>query len=301
LATTQTGHVCDMLRGAHPGLECELVLVETTGDRIRDRPLREAGGKGLFVKELDEALTEGRIDCAVHSLKDVPSVLPDGISLAGVPERLDPRDVLLSREGWTPADVPDGAVVGTTSLRRGGQLLEASPAANVQTLRGNVETRIRRIVDGDFDATFLASAGLKRLGVDAAPLVAVPLEATSFVPAPGQGTLCVAALSERTEVTSIVSAVDHTPTRLAAEAERALAAALGGSCYVPLGAYAVARGDDLDLVGIVVSPDGRRRMRASASGAAGDATALGKRVADELLSAGAGEVIAAAERMGKDA
>jgi hydroxymethylbilane synthase len=282
-------------------LECELVLVETTGDRIRDRPLREAGGKGLFVKELDDALMDGRIDCAVHSLKDVPSVLLDGIALAGIPDRLDPRDVLLSRHGWSLADVASGAVVGTTSLRRGGQLLEASPAAKVETLRGNVETRIRRIVDGDFDATFLAFAGLKRLDVNTAPLVAVPLDAKSFVPAPGQGTLCVAARSDRSDVASTLATLDHEPTRRAAEAERSLAAALGGSCYVPLGAYAVAEGDDLHLTGVVVAPDGRRRMRASGSAPAGDALELGKRVADELLSAGAGEVIAAAERMGADA
>ncbi|RMD82782.1 MAG: hydroxymethylbilane synthase, partial [Candidatus Dadabacteria bacterium] len=186
LARTQTGQACRLIERVSRGTVCEEVPIETTGDRVRDRPLKEAGGKGLFVKELDEALLDGRIDCAVHSMKDVPTVLPDGIVIAAVPAREDPRDLLVTRHGWGPRDLPERARLGTTSARRAAQLLAARPGLEVALLRGNVETRLRRLVAGDFDATFLAAAGLRRLGLDPSPARVVPLDPFEFVPAPGQ-------------------------------------------------------------------------------------------------------------------
>ena len=296
LARTQTASVCRMLEAGRPGLVCETVCVQTTGDRIRDRPLREAGGKGLFVKELDEALLDGRIDCAVHSMKDVPALLADALHIAAVPVREDPRDLLVSAAGWSLADVPEGAHFGTTSLRRAGLLKRSVPGARVSMLRGNVETRARRILDGDFDATFLAAAGIARLQADLAPLCAVPCDPADFVPAPGQGALALVARRGEDDVSAILSAVGDDRVRSAVTAERALAAELGGSCYIPLGAFARPEGDGLVMDAVLVSPDGRREVRRCAHGGTDDAAAFGRGVAEELLALGASELIGDIER-----
>jgi len=272
-------------------VDSELLFLETTGDQVQDRPLRESGGKGLFVKELDEALLAGAIDCAVHSLKDVPSELPEGIVIAAVLARHDPRDLLLSRDGWTLSSLPEGACVGTTSLRRSSQLLACNPRVRVEILRGNVETRLRRVVEGDFDATFLAAAGIARLGIDVAPLFQVALATEDFVPAPGQGALCFTARRDDSEVCGLLAGIDDHASRIAARCERSLARALGASCYLPVGAYARVVGDEVRLDAVVASEDGRRLLRRSGRAPEGEAEALGSRIGRELLDAGASEFL----------
>lgn len=291
LARTQTGMVCDMLRMAAPGLEIELVAMETSGDKIRDRPLRESGGKGLFVKELDDALMDGKIDCAVHSLKDVPSIVPPGIVLAAVPERADPRDALISVGGRGFDQLPENARVGTSSPRRAAQLLASRPLLRIDLLRGNVETRLRRILAGDFDATLLAMAGLERLGLDLAPAAAVPLDAEAFVPAAGQGALGLTAREGDAPVSDVLRRIEHARSRAAADAERATARGLGGSCWVPVGAHARVEGTTIHVTGVVASPDGLRLVRRSESGDAHRADEIGTAVATAILAAGGGEIV----------
>jgi len=299
LARTQTGQVCDALcaghvRGVGAGLTCEPVIVETTGDRVRDRALREIGGKGLFVKELDEALLDGRVDCAVHSAKDVPTELPDGIVLAAVPVRHRPHDLLISLAGLTLERMPAGAVVGTASPRRAAQAAAANRGLRVELLRGNVETRLRRIREGEFDATFLAAAGIDRLGLDLAPAVPVELDPLSFVPAPGQGALCFTARADDRATLEMLAAIDDRTSRQAVEAERSAARELGGSCFVPVGCYARVEAGSLELVAVVTAPDGQSVVRRSGRSTPDDGARLGARLGRELLEAGGAEIVASA-------
>jgi hydroxymethylbilane synthase len=295
LALRQTEMVCADLERAVAGLSCQIVPIRTTGDVVSDRPLRDAGGKGLFVKELDESLLAGEIDFAVHSMKDVPTELPDGIRIAAVPKRLDARDVLLSMAGWRLDELPDGAVIGTTSLRRQAQTLAARASTRVSMLRGNVETRVRRVVAGDFHATFLAAAGLARLAVDVSPLVAVALDAYDFVPAAGQGALCLTVRDTDAEIAGVLSVLDDLESRAAVCAEREAARALGGSCQLPVAAFAERRGEDLCLVALVASPDGERVLRRHGRAPLAAGESLGARIGKELLEAGADEILAAVE------
>jgi len=272
LALTQTRQTLDELVRRRPDLAYELVEIVTTGDRIQDRPLREAGGKGLFLKELDEALLEGRIDCAVHSMKDVPTDLAPGTAMAAVLERVDPRDVLVTAAGHDLATLPPATVIGTTSLRRQAQVLAAVPGASIRLLRGNVETRLRRVGEGQCDATFLAAAGLGRLGFalgsgdgPAAAVKGVTLDPFVFVPAAGQGAIAVTARSDDDAVLSALRALDHADSRLAVSAERGFARVFGGGCHLPLAAYAEKRGGRLCLIGLLVAPDGSRLLRDEAS------------------------------------
>jgi hydroxymethylbilane synthase len=231
----------------------------TTGDRITDRRLIEAGGKGLFTKELDDALLAGHIDVAVHSLKDLPTRLPNGIVLACVPERADPRDAFISLTVARFADLPAGAVLGTASLRRQAQTLHARPDLAVKTLRGNVGTRLSRVAAGDFDATFLALAGLDRLGLahEARSL----MDPVAMPPAAGQGALAVTARRDDAEVGSLLAGLEDTRAAAETTAERAFLAALDGSCRTPIGAFARLDDDGLTFVGETLTPDGRRRWR----------------------------------------
>lgn len=277
LALAQTRQALDELVRRVPGLSWELVEIVTTGDQIQDRPLRDVGGKGLFLKELDEALLAGRIDCAVHSMKDVPTDLAPGTTLAAVLERIDPRDVLVTAGALGLDALADGVVVGTTSLRRQAQLLAAVPGAKIRLLRGNVQTRLRRLGEGHCDATFLAAAGLLRLGlnvearsVDAQMLCAaqtprvvpgIKLDPFVFVPAPGQGALGITARSDDAGVLTAVRALEHEDSRLAVTAERGFARQFGGGCHLPLAAYAQANDGKLLLVGLLISPDGTRSIR----------------------------------------
>ena len=296
LARTQTDHVCGLLQRANPGLECEVVPVETTGYVVRDRPLREIGGKGLFVKELDEALWAGSIDCAVHSLKDVPSVLPQGIVLACVPERFDPHDVLISRIQSPLGSFAAGTRIGTTSLRRAGQVLAQNPRVEIAMLRGNVETRLARVREGRFDATLLAAAGIARLGVRTDDLATTALDPWTFVPAPAQGALAITCREDDRAMRAACSLINDARAECETVAERAVGRALGGSCDLPLGALARLDGAMLELVAVVASSDGRRILRREERGEPQRADDLGVRVAELLAADGARELLAGEPR-----
>ena len=289
LALWQARWIETRLREA--GHETRIEIIKTTGDIIRDVPLAQVGvqadAKGVFTKEIEEALLAGKIDLAVHSLKDLPTQLPEGLFLAAVPERADHRDALV---GHKLADLPQGALVGTSSLRRGAQLRALRPDLDLQDIRGNVETRLRKVDEGQYDATLLACAGLRRLGLE--DRITEALEADVMASAVGQGALGIETREDADETLRVLDPLNHEATRKAVAAERALLEALGGGCQVPLGAYASIEGDELRLVAAVVAPDGSRLIRAEQRGP--DAVDLGRRTAEALLEDGAAALIAAA-------
>jgi hydroxymethylbilane synthase len=266
----------------------------TTGDKITDRRLIEAGGKGLFTKELDEALLEHRIDLAVHSLKDLPTRLPDGIVLACVPERADPRDAFVSARARRLEDLPAGAVVGTASLRRQAQLLHLRPDLQVRTLRGNVETRLRKVEAGEYDATFLALAGLERLGL--AGRVASLVDPAAMPPAAGQGALAVTARADDAEVRGLLESLEDVVGAVETAAERAFLAALDGSCRTPIAAHARLRDDGLHFLGEALTPDGKLRWRREetiprAADMAGAAATIGDRLGRSVRAEAGDKII----------
>jgi len=286
LSTVQTRHVIALLAkslGA-PESELEFVAITTSGDTIQDRRLIEAGGKGLFTKELDEALLDGRIDMAVHSLKDLPTRLPDGIALACVPEREDPRDAFVCTSATRLSDLPSGANVGTASLRRQAQALFARPDLGIVTLRGNVDTRLRKLAAGEADATFLALAGLKRLGLErhAASLV----DPEDMPPAACQGALSITARTNDSRTLDALAKLENQTARIEIEAERAFLDALDGSCRTAIGAFARVSGAQLNFIGETLTPDGTARWRRTESialsNAIADAQALGARLGQEI-------------------
>lgn len=284
LALAQAGMVRRFLGAAHPVLApayaVEIVVIKTSGDLMLDRALSEAGGKGLFTKEIDEAQLAGRIDVAVHSMKDVPTWLPDGLSLGAVLEREDPRDAFISIKAKTLADLPAGAVVGTASLRRQAQILHRRPDLKVALLRGNVETRLRKLHEGAIDATLLALAGLKRLGrADAATAI---LEADDMLPAVAQGAVGVTCRADDARARALLAALDHAPSRIEIEAERAMLAVLDGSCRTPIAALARADGTRLTLKGLIAKPDGSRVVEGGRQGAISDAEAIGRALGHAL-------------------
>ena len=283
LALAQANAVRQMLLAAHPdlaGAPPEIVVIKTTGDRVTERPLADLGGKGLFTKELDEALLSGAIDVAVHSMKDVPTALPDGLLIDSLLPREDPRDAWISRDAASLAALPAGAVVGTASLRRKAQILHARPELNVANLRGNVETRIRKIAEGAADATLLALAGLRRLGlVEHARAVLDPEE---MLPAVAQGAIGVECRAEGSRVRTLLAPLDHAETACCVAAERALLAALDGSCRTPIAALATLEGDRMSLRAMVLRPDGSEIHETARHGAAGDAVAMGRDAGEEL-------------------
>lgn len=288
LAVWQAEWVRARLREIAPDVAVTLQRIKTSGDKMLDVPLAKIGGKGLFVKEIEEALLQGAIDLAVHSMKDVPTALPEGLEILCVPEREDPRDALISREA-TPLDrLPVGARVGTSSLRRQAQLLHRRPDLTIQMLRGNLDTRLRKLRDGEFDAIVLAAAGLKRMGW--AEQVTEYLPAEVSLPAIGQGALGLEGRTDDGFVRDIVSALEHPPTRAAVVAERALLERLEGGCQVPIAAHARLAGERLRLDGLIASVDGRRLVRDHVEGLAAEARELGRRLAERLLHQG-GEAI----------
>jgi hydroxymethylbilane synthase len=257
-----------------------IVPIKTTGDRITDRPLAEAGGKGLFTKEIDEALIEGEIDLGVHSAKDLATALPDGIEVAGCLPRADFRDVFISTVASGIADLPDGAVVGTSSLRRRALVLRTRPDLKVVDLRGNVDTRLRKLAEGKAQATILAAAGLMRLGLS--DRVASFLDPDVWVPAPGQGTIAITARTGSAEIKDLVAAVDHRPTTISLAAERAFLAVLDGSCRTPIGGLAQVNRATVSFRGLIVKPDGSQAHEAVAEGAVAGAEDIARAVAAEL-------------------
>jgi hydroxymethylbilane synthase len=290
LALWQAGHVKGLLEARHAGLAVELLPMTTRGDELLDRRLDQVGGKGLFIKELESAMAQGRADLAVHSMKDVPAELPPGFVLAAITGREDPRDALVSAKYRTLKEMPDGSSVGTSSLRRAAQIAERYPKLETRLLRGNVETRLAKLDRGEYDAVVLAAAGLIRLGLEAR--IASRLALEESLPAPGQGALGIECLEARADVAQIVQSLNQEATARCVRAERAVSRALGGSCSLPLGAYAEPKGGGaLLLRGLVASADGRRVLRAQAEGA--DPEALGAAVAGDLRRQGADEILKA--------
>jgi hydroxymethylbilane synthase len=285
LALWQAEHVAMLLRAAHAGLEIELVPISTKGDRIQDRSLAAIGGKGLFIKELEVALEEQRADIAVHSMKDVPSDIPRELMIAAVLPRADPRDALLAAKIARVDDLPPGARVGTSSLRRQAQLLSMRPDLRIEPLRGNVDTRVRRLDNGELDAIILACAGLIRLGWESR--ITARLEPSACLPAVGQGIIGIECRDGDAHTRSLLQVLNHPSTRAAMDAERAFAGRLGGSCQSPIAAYATLHQNRLTLDGLVAEPDGSRLMRDSITGNADDPQSLGAELADRLLAAGA--------------
>jgi hydroxymethylbilane synthase len=266
----------------------ELVPIRTEGDRLAEARLAALGGKGLFVRELEQALIEGRVDCAVHSLKDLPAALPAGLVLAAFPPREAPGDVLVTRQGGGLDDLPAGAVVGTSSPRRRALVLALRPDLSVVPMRGNVDTRLRKLADGACDGVVLAAAGLARLGLT--PVHVRALDPAVFVPAVGQGILAVEARASDRRALALLEAVDHGPTRVCALAERAYLARLGASCNSPMAAHATLARGRLRVTALVASEDGQQVLRGEDGGAPEDAERIGRRLAESLLERGAAAV-----------
>ena len=292
LAVWQAGWVKQRLEAHWPDLRVELVPITTSGDRIQHVSLARIGGKGLFVKEIEQALLAGRVDLAVHSVKDLPAELPPGLRLSTIPEREDPRDVLISAGGSSLADLPEGTRVGTSSLRRQALLLHLRPDLRIEVLRGNVETRLRRQLEGRVDATILAAAGLKRLSLNLKN--GVPLDAEEFLPAIGQGALGIE-IRAGDEVAALLAPLHHPETAWAVEAERAFLSGMGGSCRTPLAARATVANGSLRLAALVASPDGKRLLRHERSGPTDTAGQIGTETAALLLDRGGREILAALE------
>jgi hydroxymethylbilane synthase len=286
LALWQARHIAARLEALHPGLKVELLGMTTQGDRILDVTLNKIGGKGLFVKELETALAEGRADLAVHSMKDVPMRLPEGFAIAAITEREDPRDAFVSNRYANLGELPAGAVVGTSSLRREAQLRAAYPGLVVKPLRGNVQTRLAKLDAGEYDAIILAAAGLKRLELGAR--IRALLSAEESLPAPGQGALGLEVRADRTDVAALLAPLNHPDTAACVTAERAMSLRLDGSCETPLGAFGeIVEGGFVRLRGFVASPDGSQMLCGEANGSRAAAEAVGRQVADLLLTEGA--------------
>ena len=290
LAMWQARHIQTKTRALYPELAVSILGMTTTGDQILDTPLAKIGGKGLFVKELEVAMAEGRADIAVHSMKDVPMNLPEGFILAAIGEREDPRDALVSNEYKSLADLPVGAVVGTSSLRRQALLKAHYPHLVIAPLRGNVQTRLRKLDEGQYAAIVLAAAGLKRLDLGAR--IACTLEPSESLPAAGQGAIGIECLADRADLLELMAPLNHPDTAACVSAERALSRRLAGSCQTPLGAYAQILNGQLSLTGFVADLEGTRCVQASLTGSPRDAEKIGIALAEELLAQGAGKILA---------
>ena len=280
-----------MLAALYPRAEIRVLGLTTEGDSRLDAALAKIGGKGLFVKELEEALASERADIAVHSVKDLPMTLAREFALAAISEREDPRDAFVSNRYADLSELPAGARVGTSSLRRECQLRAHHPALRIEPLRGNVTTRLRKLDEGHYEAVILAAAGLKRLGLE--DRITRLLTPSESLPAPGQGALGVQCLTRRSDLVELLAALNHAATARCVGAERAFSRALSGSCNVPLGAYAETEGRNIRLRGFVAAPDGSRMVSGELKGAAGDPEALGATLAEGLKAQGAGEILAA--------
>ena len=289
LAVWQAEHVADLLRRAHPGLDVELVKMSTRGDKILDAPLAKIGGKGLFLKELEQGLLEGRADIAVHSMKDVPAEITPDLHVPVIPERGDPRDAFVSNNYATLNDLPQGARVGTASLRRQCQIKAARPDLEVLTLRGSVNTRLAKLDDGEFDAIVLAASGLMRLGLEQRITRVIPPEES--LPAVGQGALGIQCRVDDPEINTMIAALDHEHSNRVVSAERAVNRRLEGSCQVPIAAHAQLAGGEIFLRALVGSPDGTEVIRGEIKGPAEQGEVLGEQLAGDLLARGADRIL----------
>ena len=288
LALRQTNWVVEALKSLHPGLEINVRIIKTKGDKIMDVPLAKIGDKGLFVKEIELALLREKVDFAVHSMKDLPTQIAEGLCIAAVPERVDPSDVLITN-GPGLADLPNGARIGTSSMRRRAQLRNFRPDLRISDLRGNLDTRLRKLDSGDFDGIVLAYAGLHRMGWTDRITEKIPPEIC--LPAAGQGALATEARNGDKSVADILKALDHVESHAAVLAERSLLRALGGGCQVPVGALGSMKDGDLMLAGVVASPDGTRVVRGEVTGSPESPEDLGQELARALLAAGAEDVL----------
>jgi len=289
LALWQAEHVRARLLELHAGLQVELLTMSTKGDRILDSPLAKIGGKGLFVKELEQGMLEGRADIAVHSMKDVPAELPEGLCIAAILEREDPHDAFVSGQYTSIDALPEGARVGTSSLRRQCQLRAHRPDLEILDLRGNVGTRLAKLDAGDYDAIILACAGLKRLGLEARITAALTPEL--MLPAIAQGVIGIECRSDDGRVKALIEPLHHVVSGQRTQAERAMNATLAGGCQAPVAGYSVIGSAGIEMRGLVGRPDGTEIIRGDISGPAHDAEALGKQLANELLSRGAGQIL----------
>ena len=296
MALWQARHVAALLETAHPGLTVEIRKIKTLGDVHAEVPLVQLGGKAIFVKEIETALLAGEIDLAAHSLKDMPSELPEGLTLASVLERHDPSDVLITPNGAGLSDLPAGTVLGTGSLRRQCQVLHARPDLEVAPVRGNVDTRLRKLSEGRFGGLVLARAGVERLGITDPPFT--PLPTSVCLPAVGQGAIVIEIRHDDAETRGRVETLNHAETERAITAERAFLARLGGGCLAPATAHATLGRDTVVVEGIVGAPDGTRLLRDRVEGRAQDEISLGTRLAERLLDAGAGEILRKAREDG---
>lgn len=290
LAMWQANFVKDRLEALYPELQVELVPMSTQGDKILDTPLAKVGGKGLFVKELETAMLEGRADIAVHSMKDVPVEFPEGLGLHTICEREDPRDAFISNRFTAIGELPQGAVVGTSSLRRQCQLRAARPDLVIRDLRGNVNTRLAKLDAGEYDAIILAAAGLKRLEME--HRITAFIEPEQSLPANGQGAVGIECRLDDHELHALLAPLEHPETRIRVLTERAMNRALQGGCQVPIGAYALVEGEEVWLRGLVGSPDGSRVIRDEIRGPLADGEALGHTLAQRLLADGADAILA---------
>ncbi|MDH3974233.1 MAG: hydroxymethylbilane synthase [Deltaproteobacteria bacterium] len=289
LALWQANHIKDSIEEAHPGTAVELLKIKTTGDKILDVPLAMVGGKGLFVKEIEEALIDGRADLAVHSLKDVPTELPEGLGLAAITEREDSRDALISNGKKTLAELPEGAKIGSSSLRRQCQLLKVRPDLNIVSLRGNLDTRIKKVEAGEFDAIILAAAGMRRLGWE--ERITECISPDILLPAIAQGALGIETRNDDGQTNEIISFLNHSETAAAVKAERALLKRLEGGCQVPIAAYGELEDEQLRLRGLVGSLDGKTLITDELRGRVAEPESLGIDLAENLLDRGAGEIL----------
>ena len=289
LAMTQSLWVKEKIEAKHPQVRVELVKIKTTGDKILDSPLSKVGGKGLFVKEIEEALLEKRVDLAVHSMKDVPAELPDALMLSTFPEREDPRDALISLDNRTLDQLPPGAKVGTSSLRRGAQLLHIRPDLKLLSLRGNVDTRLRKLTFGELSAIILATAGLKRLGLE--DRITQVISCEKVLPAVGQGALGLEVRRGDTQTMGLIDFMNHEPTEITVRTERAFLEKLEGGCQVPIAGFATLDRETVHFTGMVAELDGSRLIRDEISGNKNQAEELGVTLAGKLLKDGAAEIL----------
>jgi len=291
LAMWQARHIQSRLQALYPEAEVSILGMTTTGDQILDTPLAKVGGKGLFVKELETALADGRADLAVHSMKDVPMNLPEGFVLAATGEREDARDAFVSNDFASLEDLPAGSIVGTSSLRRQSQLQARFPHLKIESLRGNLQTRLRKLDEGQYAAIILAAAGLIRLELGSRIRQLITPEQS--IPAVGQGALGIEISASRADMIAILAPLNHADTQVCVEAERGMSRTLAGSCTVPLGAYAVCEGENIRITGFVASVDGKQMLVETATGSRNDAEALGKKLANQLIAQGADNILAA--------
>jgi hydroxymethylbilane synthase len=293
LALWQARHVKDLITDAFPDIHVSITVIKTTGDRITDRPLAQVGGKGLFVKEIETALLEHDIDLAVHSMKDMPGELPSGLTIGAVPCRENPFDVLISRNGQMLSDYPPGTVVGTSSLRRGSQLRHLRPDLEIRSIRGNLDTRLRKLMAKEFDVIVLAAAGLLRLGQ--ADKITQYLDDTVMVPAVGQGALCIETRQDDVKTARIQEKLDHAPTRICVAGERAFLRQIEGSCHIPVACHGKIIEDQVRLTAVVASEDGRQLIREQTVSPVTDVVARGRDLARTVLEKGGRKILEAIE------